>query len=63
MTQREKLLRDIKGLRESIELNRYEIAKPDITAAERRAIIEHGAGCMRELAELIAELNALDGSN
>jgi hypothetical protein len=63
MTEREKMLRDIKTLRESIALNRIEVAKPDITGAERRAIIEHGAWCMQELAKLIADLNALDSSN
>jgi hypothetical protein len=60
MTEREKLLRDIQGLRESIELNRAEVTRPDITGAERRAIIKHGVWCMQELAKLIADLNALD---
>jgi len=63
MTKREKLLRDIKGLRESIEINRTEIAKPDITAAERNAIIEHGAWCMEELDKLVKDLKTLESSN
>jgi hypothetical protein len=60
MTEQDKLIRDIETLRESIKINREEIARPGITQAERVAIIRHGAWCMQELAGLIAALSAID---
>jgi hypothetical protein len=53
MTHKEQLLRDIDTLRESIELNKAEIAKPELSSSDRAMIIQHSTWCMKNLAELI----------
>jgi|BarGraNGADG00212_1021973.scaffolds.fasta_scaffold331191_1 hypothetical protein len=63
MNSRKMLLRDIETLRESIKLNRAEIGKPELTQADRVAMITHGARCMEELAGLIGLLNSYEPSN
>jgi len=62
MINRDKLVRDIETLRESIKLNKEEMKKPGLTQADRIAIIRHGAWCMQELAELIGLLNSFESS-
>jgi hypothetical protein len=53
MTRKEQLIRDIDTLRESIELNKVEIAKPELSSSDRAMIIQHSTWCMKTLAELI----------
>jgi hypothetical protein len=58
MTSKEALIRDIDTLRESIELNKAEIAKPELSSADRAMIIQHSTWCMKKLAELIELANS-----
>ena len=58
MTSQEKILRDIATLIESIQLNRADLSKPELTGAERAGIIKHSALLMQELAGLIGRVNS-----
>jgi len=58
MTVRDRLIQDIDTLRESLELNMTEIAKPELSSADRTMIIQHSTWCMKKLAELIELANS-----
>ena len=56
MTERERLLRDIEGLRESIRLNFVDLAKLDLSPEDRAGIRQNSALLIKELADLLARL-------
>jgi hypothetical protein len=63
MTNREKLVRDIETLRESLRVNREELANRPMSDAELRGIVQHGAWLMDELAQLLALASKPENSN
>jgi hypothetical protein len=56
LTESQMRARDISGLRESISLTSIELAKTQLTAAERRTQLRHIAWCIKELQKLYAEV-------
>jgi hypothetical protein len=60
MTEREKLLRDIQGLRESINLNWVDLARLDLSSDERAGIRQNTELLVAELQELLKRLSASD---
>jgi hypothetical protein len=61
LTYREKLERDIAGLRESIELCTLEFRNAS-TAEERKRVFEHLGWCQQELSKLKIDLAVLEFS-
>jgi hypothetical protein len=57
LTEREKLIRDMDGLRDSIKLAGPEILKAS-NAQERKQILDHVGWCQKELAELKTKLKS-----
>ncbi len=57
MTKREKLLRDIETLRESIRQEWTDMAQLSLTAEERGRIGRHIQLCIEELHDLFRRLN------
>jgi hypothetical protein len=55
LTETEKLIRDIKGLKESIRLSGSEFLNAS-NAKERKAILDHLGWCRMEIAKLQAKL-------
>ncbi len=55
LTETEKLIRDIKGLQESIDLAGPEFLNAS-NAQDRKAILDHLAWCKAEIAKLEARL-------
>lgn len=49
MTEAEKILRDIKTLRDSIELNKADLANLPMSPETRAGILKHIAWCYQEL--------------
>lgn len=52
LTEREKLLRDIRTLRESIDFDKIEMASGNWKANERNEILEHMVYCIKQLQKL-----------
>jgi hypothetical protein len=58
LTETEKLIRDIKGLQESIDLAGPEFLHAS-NAQDRKAILDHLAWCATEIAKLEARLKEI----
>jgi hypothetical protein len=56
-TEREKLIRDISGLKESVRLAWLEMASKPMTSAERRELIKHIDLLDKDLKHLRAKLD------
>jgi hypothetical protein len=63
LTEREKLDRDIAGLKESIRLNWVDLNRLNLSREERQDIRENTNLLIEELKELLGRLDRLDGRN
>ncbi|MGD9633534.1 MULTISPECIES: hypothetical protein [unclassified Afipia] len=63
LTEREKLDRDIAGLKESIRLNWVDLDRLNLSREERQGIRENTNLLIEELKELLGRLDRLDGKN
>jgi hypothetical protein len=63
LTEREKLDRDIAGLKESIRLNWIDLDRLNLTREERQGIRENTNLLIGELKELLGRLDRLEGKN
>ena len=58
MTDAEKILRDLETLKESIDLNKADLANLPMSAEVREGILQHIAWCYKNLRELEEAFNA-----
>lgn len=60
MTSKDKIIRDMETLKESIRLDYLELTKLDLTPEDRRNIRDHIQSCVEFLRDLYAKLERKD---